>query len=112
MSNGLVTGLVKSVRESSFMLDDGRWYGIHPDSELETPNVGDFAVVSYWTKSSKHNGSWRTFHNVSAIKSVNLRVDFRETNSVLDKAVPKFKIVPHKEQPAAAAADFDDDIPF
>ena len=109
MANGVVTGLVKSVREGSFMLDDGNWYGIHPDSGLPVPQVGSFVAVGYWTKSSKHNGAWRTFRNVTAIRGTRERVDFKQTNSVLETVVAKIKFVAKQEEPEVPDHD---DIPF
>jgi hypothetical protein len=111
MANGVVTGLVKSVRETSFMLDDGNWYGVHPDSGLPVPQVGSFVAVGYWTKSSKHNGAWRTFRNVTAIRGTRERVDFKKTNRPLEDLVARIKFIEQAEEPEAAP-DFDDDIPF
>jgi len=123
MANGVVTGLVKSVRESSFMLDDGNWYGVHPDSDLELPNVGDFAAVGFYTKSSKTGAGWRTYRNVTAIRFTDVRVDFKRTNAVLESVAEEFKffregaeqrkrIEEKAKQRAEAPADYDDDIPF
>lgn len=110
MANGLVTGLVKSVREGSFMLDDGNWYGIHPDSNLPVPQVGSFVAVCYWTKSSKHNGAWRTFRNVTSIRGTRVRVDFKATNSVLEGFLSHIEFVEKVEEPTEPVLD--DDVPF
>lgn len=111
MASGVITGIVKSVRESSFMLDSGDWYGIHPDSGLPVPQAGSFVAVAYWTKSSKHNGSWRTFRNVTEIRGTRDRVDFKETNKPLADVVSRIRFI-EKAEPVSADNFDDDDIPF
>ena len=111
MANGIVTGIVKSVRASSFMLDDGNWYGAHPESGLSIPNVGNFVALTYYTKSVKHDGGWRTFRNLTGIRITDKKVNFRATNEPLNAALDNIKFVVQVDE-AREDAEFDDDIPF
>ena len=110
MANGIVTGIVKSVRASSFMLDDGLWYGAHPESGLSIPNVGNFIAITYYTKSVKQDAGWRTFRNVTGIKITGNKVNFRQTNEPLNKMLNDIVFVVQEDD--QSPADFDDDIPF
>ncbi len=118
MANGVIYGRINALKETSLMLDDGQWYG---DRELigrcldQNINVKDYVIISYWTKSQQHDGQWRNYRNIVAIRKVE-NCGYKQLgeyfSAIAQATLPEEGQHPRDEVKRAAAEIDDDDIPF
>jgi hypothetical protein len=114
MASALIFGKVKNSKENAFMLDSGDWIST-PRGE-DSPAAGANVLVSYWTKNSQYNGTWRTFRNAVHIRVLEGKFDFKELQAALVQFGQEVELTAYTAPAAdigpAPTSDFNDDIPF
>jgi len=99
MANGLICGKVKNSKENAFMLDNGLWLATRHGEP--SPAAGARVLVSYWTRNSQLNGSWKTFNNVIHCRRLDDQYDFRELQEQLTQFGIELDTVPYEQQARA-----------